>query len=127
MKTNRFWLLLIGVILFLSLAALLILPHFQREGDLVYIYLNGSRTPAYQLPLDEDRTLRIPKEGDHYNLVVIEGGAVRIAEASCPDQTCVRHSPISTTGVSIVCLPHRLVVEVHAGGGQPDELDAVTQ
>jgi hypothetical protein len=127
MKTNRFWLLLIGAIFILSLAALLIFPHFQRAGDLVYIYLDGSRTPAYRLLLDEDRTLRIPEEGGRYNLVVIEGGTVRIAEASCPDQTCVRHSPISTTGVSIVCLPHRLVVEVHASGGQPDELDAVTQ
>ena len=126
MKTNRFWLLLIGAILFLSLAALLILPLFQREGDMVHIYLNGSQKPAYRLSLDEDQTLRIPEEGDHYNLVVIEGGTVRIAEASCPDQVCVRHRPISTTGVSIVCLPHRLVVEVHTEAGSND-LDAVTQ
>lgn len=126
MKTNRFWLLLIGAILFLSLAALLINALFQREGDMVYIYQNGSQTPAYRLPLNEDQTLRLPEEGDDYNLVVIEGGTVRVAEASCPDQTCVRHRPISTTGVSIVCLPHRLVIEVHAADGTKD-LDAVTQ
>ncbi len=125
MKTNRFWLLLIGAILVLSLAALLILPLFQREGDMVYIYLDGAQTPAYRLPLDEDQTVRIPEEGDEYNLVVIEGGTVRVAEASCPDQTCVRHRPISTTGVSIVCLPHRLVIEVRAADGAKD-LDAVT-
>lgn len=126
MKTNRFWLLLIGAILFLSLSALLINFLFQREGDMVYIYLDGSQTPVYRLPLDEDQTLRIPEEDDRYNLVVVEGGTVRIAEASCPDQTCVHHRPISTTGVSIVCLPHRLVVEVHAADGVAD-LDAVTQ
>ena len=127
MKTNRFWLLLIGAILFLSLAALLIHPLFEREGDMVHIYLNGSQTPAYRLPLDEDQTLRIPAAGDHYNLVVIEGGTVGIAEASCPDQICVRHPAISTTGDSIVCLPNRLVIQVHATAGGSNDLDAVTQ
>jgi len=127
MKTNRFWLLLIGGIALLATAALLILPLFQREGDMVYIYLDGSQIPAYQLPLDKDKTLRIPEEGAEYNLVVIEGGTVRVAEASCPDQTCVHHRPIATTGVSIVCLPHRMVIEVQTAEEGPGDLDAVTQ
>ena len=33
-------------------------------------------------------------------------------EADCPDQICVRHKAISKSGESIVCLPHKVVVEI---------------
>ena len=35
--------------------------------------------------------------------------------ADCRDQICVRHRAVSAVGESIICLPHKLVVEITTG------------
>ena len=45
-----------------------------------------------------------------------------VAEANCGDHTCVRTGKISREGEVIVCLPHRLTVEIQ--GGAPAGFDA---
>ena len=39
-----------------------------------------------------------------------------MASASCHNQICVHHKPISETNQSIVCLPNRVSVEIRAAG-----------
>lgn len=46
------------------------------------------------------------------NIVVIEHGKAFVREANCPDKICVNHSEISNVGESIICLPHKLIVEI---------------
>lgn len=58
--------------------------------------------------------VKIP-EGAGYNLVSVTDGAVVMETADCRDQICVHHKPISSKGESIICLPHRLVVEIVGG------------
>lgn len=111
---TRFWLLLIAGIAALCVLALVALHFLRQPGQMVYIYQNGSLTET--LPLSEDRTLTLPADNGGYNVVVIENGAVRVSEASCPDQICVRHSPTHETGDPIVCLPNHLVVKIAAAG-----------
>lgn len=53
----------------------------------------------------------LPKEGN-FNLLSVADGKVSMAAADCRDQICVRHSPVSADGESIICLPHRFVVEI---------------
>jgi hypothetical protein len=48
-----------------------------------------------------------------------------MAEADCPDGLCVKQHKIDKTGQTIVCLPHRVVIEIE--GGQTNELDGVVQ
>lgn len=47
-----------------------------------------------------------------YNLITVTDGTVVMEEADCKDQICVRHKPVSSARESIICLPHRLVVEI---------------
>ena len=54
-------------------------------------------------------------EGTSYNLVSVTDGMVVVEDADCKDQICVRHKAISSRGESIICLPHRLVVEIVGG------------
>lgn len=124
MKSNRFWLLLIGALVLVSLGAMLVVTLLQQEGDRVLIYQHGEL--IHTLPLDQDQSLRI--EGAHglYNLVTIQDGEVWVSEASCPDQVCVRHGPTHDTADPIVCLPNELVVQV-IRGDEDDPLDKVTQ
>ena len=51
-------------------------------------------------------------EGTSYNILSVTDGMVVMEAADCGDQICVHHKPISSIGESIICLPHRLVVEI---------------
>lgn len=48
--------------------------------------------------------------------VVIEGETVRVTEADCPDQVCVKTGAISSAGAVIACVPNGVVVQVEGGG-----------
>ncbi|MDM8214237.1 NusG domain II-containing protein [Enterococcus hirae] len=72
-----------------------------------------------RLLLNENQTyLYRAKDGDE-NLIEIKDQRVRIKEANCRDQICVRKGWIAKSGESIVCLPHKLVVEIRASDQAP--------
>lgn len=52
------------------------------------------------------------KDGDFYNRIRIEDGKAYMEEANCPDGYCEEQGKISGHTQTIVCLPHKLVVEV---------------
>ena len=58
------------------------------------------------------------------NTLVIEDGKAHISDADCGDHTCIHTGRISREGEQIVCLPHKLVIEI-ASGVAP-EIDAST-
>jgi hypothetical protein len=47
--------------------------------------------------------------------------------ADCRDQICVHHIPISGSGESIICLPHKLVVTVTGKQDNENDLDGVAK
>ncbi|MDO9491871.1 NusG domain II-containing protein [Acetobacterium sp.] len=74
-----------------------------RQGDVVAIF-----------PLSEDHTETFT-DASGSNTLEISGDTAKIVEADCPDHICVKTYPISSPGETIVCLPHKLVVEVITG------------
>lgn len=46
------------------------------------------------------------------NILIIEDGKAYISEADCPDKICVGQGSIEKKGDSIICLPHKLIIEV---------------
>lgn len=50
--------------------------------------------------------------GLDFNLLAVSDACVRMEAADCRDQICVHHIPIAGGGESIICLPHKLVVEI---------------
>ena len=57
------------------------------------------------------------------NVVVVEGGQVYVREADCDNQDCVHQGKISDPSRQIICLPHKLWIEVVAQGGQGGQMD----
>lgn len=53
-----------------------------------------------------------------YNLISIMNGTAVMEAADCRDQICVHHRPIMSERESIICLPHKLVVEMLGGGNE---------
>ncbi len=72
-----------------------------------------------------DPSAAVP-EGSSYNLIAIDGERVWMQAADCPDQICVHHIPIKGGGESIICLPHKLVVEM-VGGTDVETLDGMAK
>lgn len=90
------------------LAAVLLLR--ASGGGTVQVRVAGAVTAGY--PLDVDASYTITGANGGTNLLVIEDGAARIEEASCPDGVCVHTGRIRRNGQSIVCLPNQVVVEI---------------
>ncbi|MBD5486203.1 MAG: hypothetical protein HDR18_11910 [Lachnospiraceae bacterium] len=58
-------------------------------------------------------------EGGSYNLISVADGKITMEAADCRDQICVHHKPIISERESIICLPHKLVVEIVDSGRKP--------
>lgn len=91
------------------------------SGDSVAVVRNGQEEGRYSLL--EDNVYIISGETG-YNLLVISGGEAFITDADCPDGLCMKQKAISRKGESIICLPHKLVIQVEAK--EESDLDAVT-
>lgn len=99
-----------------ALALFLLLT--RQTGGYVSVQVDGE--VLMELPLNEDTEL-VLGEGEHTNTLVIRDGTAWVAEASCPDQVCVRQGAIRYEGESIVCLPHKLVIAIE--GGEENDVD----
>jgi hypothetical protein len=67
--------------------------------------------PFAEYKMDTDGEYEIKTEYGT-NTLLIENGTVKIVSADCPDKYCVRHIKIESDGQMIVCLPHKLTVEI---------------
>ncbi len=47
-----------------------------------------------------------------YNLIRITNGVVKVFEADCKNQVCVKDGKIVKAGEILVCLPHKLTIEI---------------
>jgi hypothetical protein len=75
--------------------------------------------------LGTDRDIEVRRDGS-YNLVRVSGGGISVAEADCPDKTCVHMGAKNRSGDMIVCLPNRLQIMVKGGMTEGDDEDEST-
>lgn len=102
--------LLIGALLLTDIIITAGVWIFSVKGQTVQVRINGSVVSEY--PLSQDRTVVLSGSGGGMNVLVIENGTARIDKADCPDGLCCRTGKISRSGQSIICLPHKLTVEI---------------
>jgi hypothetical protein len=91
-------------------------------GGSVVVYIDGESSATYDLNTECEYEIHT-EYGE--NLLVIKEVKADMTEADCPDGLCVKQHAIQKTGETIVCLPHKVVVEIE--GGQINDLDGVTQ
>lgn len=102
--------LLGGGILAVALVLFLVMKVTGSEaGNRIQVTVDGEVYGTYSLT--ENQVIEV-KEGDFYNRIRIEDGKAYMEEANCPDGYCERQGKISSGAQTIVCLPHKLVVEV---------------
>ena len=123
-RSNRFWLVILGVLLLAAVIGLVFVRSQRETGAAVQVLQGGEVTDT--LPLDRNVTRRYESGNGGSNIVEIKDGQVSVTEASCPDKVCVNHGPTDQTADPIVCLPNKLVVRVLAPGDDPNQLDGVS-
>ncbi|MBR3788589.1 MAG: NusG domain II-containing protein [Clostridia bacterium] len=110
------------IVIAIAATGLLLLNVFKTEGAFAVVKLDGKETERY--PLSVNTEVVIETENDGKNTLVIEDGKAFIKDATCPDKICEGHSKISFKGETIVCLPHKVVIEIVADDSDK-ELDVV--
>lgn len=92
------------------------------EGDMLVIEQDG--VVMKKLPIDKDTEYKV-EYGGHYNIVVIKDKKAYIKEADCQDQICTHMHPIEKEGQTIICLPHRLYLELETKDTNKKDEDAI--
>lgn len=110
--------ILISVFLFIGMVGLVLYLGGRQNGQFVRITRNGTVIGTY--PLYEDTVVTIEGDGGE-NVLTIKDGTADMTDADCPDKICVSHKAIAKTGESIVCLPHKIVVEIISDDSKKEE------
>lgn len=110
MKTiSKADIILLVIIIAACLGFIVILKHNSNPGLSVRIMVDGELINSFNIN-DDVKSKVITNTGE--NIVIIKNGEVYVSEADCPDKICVNHKPISDVGETIICLPHKLVIEI---------------
>ena len=81
----------------------------QDEADIVKITVDQKLYGTYDL--NKNQTITIQNDLG-INTIQIQNKDVWMEEADCPDGYCKEQGHISKNKQTIVCLPHKLVVEI---------------
>lgn len=116
---------IIFVLFFTSLALVFVTKSMtsQADGDFLVIELDGKEYGKYDL--SKDRTIEVKSQNGGLNTIEIKDRKARMVYANCRDLICTKMQPISEKGQTIVCLPHRLYLEVDSN--KEAEIDQVLQ
>ena len=103
-KSTKTWIIIFAAVLIICTAAFLLLKHSGIQGY-EKIDLNAVAV-AYDMEIRTEFG---------YNKLHIEHDGISVIDADCRDHICMSQGKVSKAGVPIVCLPHKLTVEIEGG------------
>ena len=83
----------------------------NTDADTATVVIRDGVQNVYELPLGQDATKTVTTDLGT-NVIEIKDGRVHVEEADCPNQDCVHQGWIDAAGQQIVCLPHKLTVDI---------------
>ena len=112
-KKDWLWILLFAA---LVIGGLLLYASLGRgEGTVAVILVNGEQVERIDLSKVRDAYDLEYSTEFGYNRVHVEPGAISVTEADCPDHICMYQGKLTGSGIPIVCVPHRLIIEIEDG------------
>ena len=110
---KKYDLVLIAVVL---LAAAIFLGKYiisNTGSNSLYVQVVIGQKVVDEFPLDTNM-VKTYEIDEGYNILVIEDGQCYISEADCFNQVCVNTGRKSRVGDAIVCMPHKIAVNIIA-------------
>lgn len=118
-KANLVAFVAIAVVVAAALVVAVVLQGGLGSSVRLRAVVHDSEGGVHELPLSQDAELPVTTALGT-NVVVVENRAVYVREADCDNQDCVHQGKLDAPGRQIICLPHKLWVEVvpegEAGG-----------
>lgn len=115
----------LDVIIIIFLLILSFTPYFIFSKTLSKNYISAYATIKVSnvlydnielFSLKEKKTLTIQTPNGN-NTLLIKNNSLQILDADCNDSICVNQGVISNIGQTIVCLPHKLIIEIKGDEG----------
>ena len=119
MKVGDWVLIACALALSVALAVWVWLPG-RADAGVANVYVDGELRAS--LPLNQDTVFTGSEDGAE-NVIEVKDGRARMLSANCPDGYCVRQGEVRYDGETVICLPHRVVIELSAG--EESGLDAI--
>lgn len=109
--------IVVGAIVGLVLVAAIVLYALMQAGGgtSMKAIVHDGDGGVHELSLAENQERAITTSLGT-NVVIVENGAVYVREADCENQDCVHQGKVNTPGKQIICLPHKLWIEVVSDG-----------
>ena len=113
---------IIAVLLILSFTPHLIFFKTSQKGsknNYAIIKVDGKihkKIDLSKVKKSEKVNLNLP---NGKNTLLIKNNSIQMYSANCNDALCVKQGNISKVGQTIICLPHKLIIEIKG-----DELDS---
>ena len=120
--------IIIAAALIMALALYLVSQiSLGTEASAVVVTVDGKE--MLRRPLVMENRYEIEQEDGAKNVIRVEGGAVFMEEANCRDGLCIRQGKMKNAAKTIVCLPHKLVVQLVGDAPESDvsDLDVIIQ
>lgn len=117
MKSNVKWIVFFGALCAVCAAFSAYRYFAAPAGDWAVVKVDGEVVRRVDLGSDEPIEFDIETQYG-FNRIRVADGGICVIDADCPDRLCVKQGRAISGGVPIVCLPHRLTIEV--GGGDTD-------
>lgn len=120
-------LLILIIILSSILSLVFIRIHENKDVDL-YISIQVDGKEVHRMPLDESaegKTYAIKTDYGE-NIIKVENRTVFVEHADCPDKFCMHQGKINKLGQSLICLPHRVMIELVSDSDVP-EVDTIVK
>ncbi len=119
MKSSKTWIVIFAAVLVICAAAFLLLKGSGGHGTVAVIRVDGEIYEKINLDTVAVAYDMEIKTEFGYNKLHIEHDGISVTEADCRDHICMDQGKVSQAGVPIVCLPHRLTIEIEG-----DDIDA---
>jgi hypothetical protein len=116
--TNKKLFVIFTCVFFAFIVLAIILSNIQPDERIAIVTVDGKVYKEIDLSVDDTFVVETSKGT---NQVSIKDNAIYIEEATCPDKLCVRHGKLNNKYDSIVCLPHKVVIEYKTAS----DIDAV--
>jgi len=95
----------------ISLFALGIYRERPVDIRLVEIKVDGEVYESFEWTEGLEKEIKLDTQFG-LNIILVDRDGLRMKYSDCPDQVCVRDGTINSPGEILVCLPHRLIVEI---------------
>lgn len=129
--------IIIGLLIILSFLPLALINQQKKSVEenaepVDYVIVTVDGEELHRMELKENAEIEsylYESEEGHMNLIERNGTNVYMADANCADSLCVQQGSISKNGEVIVCLPHRVLVEIVSEGrsAEDTEVDLISQ